>query len=142
MIYALDTNVVVDALRQPHELERLKAFLTWALPATVISSIVATELIAGARLDKTRQLLDDTVLAAFDRRGRIFPPSAAVWRQTGALLAASGATAVSASRQNDILLAAQARECGWLIVTRDRDFDALRSRIKGLQVTRPYPARP
>jgi len=65
-----------------------------------------------------------------------------VWRQTGALLAASGATAVSASRQNDILLAAQARERGWLIVTRDRDFDALRSQIKGLQVTRPYPARP
>ena len=142
MIYALDTNVVVDALRQPHELERLKAFLTWALPATVISSIVAAELTAGARRDETRQLLDDTVLAAFDRRGRIFPPSAAGWRRTGELLATSGATAVSASRQNDILLAAQARERGWLIVTRDRDFDALRSQITGLQVTRPYPARP
>jgi predicted nucleic acid-binding protein len=65
-----------------------------------------------------------------------------VWRRTGALLAGSGATAVSASRQNDILFAVQARERGWLIVTRDRDFDALRSQIKGLQVTHPYPARP
>jgi predicted nucleic acid-binding protein len=93
-------------------------------------------------VDETRQLLDDAVLAAFGRRGRIFPPSAAVWRRMGALLAASGATTVSASRQNDILFAAQAREHGWLIVTRDRDFDALRSQIKGLHVTRPYPARP
>jgi len=43
VIYTLDTNVVVDALRQSHELDRLKASLSWALPATVLSSIVAAE---------------------------------------------------------------------------------------------------
>ena len=31
MIYTLDTNVLVDALRQPTELDYLKAFLTWSL---------------------------------------------------------------------------------------------------------------
>ena len=142
MIYALDTNVLVDALRHPKELERLKAFLTWALPATVLSSIVATELTAGARAEETRQLLDDSLLPAFDRRGRIIPPSATAWRRTGELLAVSGATTIPASRQNDILFAAQARERGWIVVTRDRDFDTLRSQIKGLRVTSPYPGQP
>ncbi len=142
MIYTLDTNVLVDALRQSHELDRLKAFLSWALPATVLSSIVAAELAAGARTDRARRVLDDAVLAPFDRRGRIVAPSVAAWRRTGALLARSGATGLTASRQNDVLLATQAREGGWVVVTRDHDLRALRPLISGLQVAAPYPARP
>lgn len=141
MIYTLDTNVVVDALRQSHELDRLKAFLSWALPATVLSSIVAAELAAGARTDRARRVLDDAVLAPFDRRGRIVAPSVAAWRRTGALLARSGATGLTASRQNDVLLATQAREGGWVVVTRDHDLQTLRPLISGLQVSAPYPAR-
>ena len=34
MIYTLDTNVFVDALRQPAESHSLKGFLHWALPQT------------------------------------------------------------------------------------------------------------
>ncbi len=141
MIYTLDTNVVVDALRQSHELDRLKAFLSWALPATVLSSIVAAELAAGARSDRARRVLDDAVLAPFDRRGRIVSPSVAAWRRTGALLARSAATGLTASRQNDVLLATQAREEGWVVVTRDHDLQTLRPLISGLQVAAPYPAR-
>ena len=141
MIYTLDTNVFVDALRQAPELDRLKTFLSWALPATVLSSVVATELAAGARTERARRILEDAVLAPFDRRGRIVAPSTAAWRRTGALLSGTAATGVSASRQNDTLLAAQAREHGWVIVTRDRDFSALRSLIRGLQVAAPYPGR-
>ena len=141
MIYTLDTNVVVDALRQSHELDRLKDFLSWALPATVLSSIVAAELAAGARTDRARRVLDDAVLKPFDRRGRIVSPSVAAWRRTGALLARSGTTGLTASRQNDVLLAAQAREGGWVVVTRDHDLRALRPLISGLQVAAPYPAR-
>lgn len=142
MIYTLDTNVLVDALRQSEELDRLKAFLSWALPSTVLSSIVAAELASGARTDRTRRVLDDAVLAPFDRRGRLLAPSVAAWRSAGALIARTAAPAITASRQNDVLLAAQARERGWVIVTRDRDFDALRPLIKGLQIAAPYPDRP
>lgn len=141
MIYTLDTNVVIDALRQPDELDRLKAFLSWALPSTVLSSIVVAELAAGTRTERARRALDDAVLAPFDRRGRLLAPSVRAWRQAGALLARRGALAMTASRQNDVLLATQAREHGWVIVTRDRDFDSLRPLIKGLQVVGPYPAR-
>lgn len=142
MIYTLDTNVVVDALRQAEELDRLKAFLSWALPSTVLSSVVAAELAAGARTGRARRVLDDAVLAPFGRRGRIFAPSVAAWRRAGAIFARSGATWLTASRQNDALLAAQALERGWVVVTRDHDFQTLRPLIRGLQVAPPYPDRP
>ena len=142
MIFTLDTNVVVDALRQSGELDRLKAFLSWALPSTVLSSIVAAELTAGARTEKARRLLDDSLLAPFERRGRILAPTAGAWRRMGTVLAQVGATGASASRQNDALLAVQAREHGWTVVTRDQDFQQLRSRISGLRVSLPFPARP
>jgi predicted nucleic acid-binding protein len=142
LIYTLDTNVFVDALRQPLDLDRLKAFLSWALPATVLSSIVAAELTAGARTDKARRVLDDLFLEAFERRGRVVPPSTAAWRRTGAILARIGTAGISASRQNDALLAAQAREHGWVVVTRDGDFQTLRPLVPGLQVESPFPERP
>ena len=142
MIYTLDTNVFVDALRQPLELNRLKAFLSWALPSTVLSSIVAAELTAGARTDKTRRVLNDLFLGAFERRGRVVAPSTAAWRRTGAILARAGTAGLSASRQNDALLAVQARERGWVVVTRDRDFQTLLPLVGGLRVALPFPERP
>jgi len=142
VIFTLDTNVLVDALRQPAELDRLKTFLSWALPSTVLSSIVAAELAAGARTDKARRLLDDALLAPFERRGRILAPSSAAWRRSGAVLARTGAGGVSASRQNDVLLATQAREHGWAVVTRDSDLRMLRTQVTGLQVVAPFPERP
>jgi predicted nucleic acid-binding protein len=142
VIYTLDTNVVVDALRQPGEMEQLKAFLTWALPVTVLSSVVVAELAAGARTDRARRALDDGLVATFDRRGRILAPSRQAWHLNGAALARQGATGVSASRQNDMLLAFQSREVGWTLITRDQDFAALRSIVRGVQVIAPFPARP
>jgi predicted nucleic acid-binding protein len=141
VIYTLDTNVFVDALRQPPELDRLKAFLSWALPSTVVSSIVAAELTAGARSDRARRALDDALLAPFERRRRIVAPTTMAWRRAGAVLARLGAAGVSASRANDVLLAVQAREHGWAIVTRDRDFRALRPHVSGLQIMVPFPER-
>src|ERR1019366_3696004 len=142
MIYTLATNVLVDALRQSAELDRLKAFLTWALPSTVLSSVVAAGLTAGARTDKARRTLDELLLDAFDRRGRIIAPSASAWRRAGAVLGKIGPAGLSASRQNDALLAVQAREGGWTLVTRDRDFEGLRPLVAGLKFPVPSPERP
>lgn len=138
MIYTLDTNVLVDALRQPAELDRLKTFLSWALPSTVLSSVVVAELTAGARTPKAREALEQQFLAPFARRGRILAPSVAAWRRAGAVIGA----AVSANRLIDVLLACQTREFGWTIVTRDTDFTAIRKSITGLKVAAPFPARP
>lgn len=137
MIYTLDTNVFIDALRQPAELDRLKAFLSWALPSSVLSSVVAAELIAGARNAKAIEALDELLLAPFDRRGRILAPSVAAWRR-----AARVRGSASGDGFNDALFACQAREHGWTIITRDADFGALRKMVGGLKVAAPFPARP
>ena len=137
MIYTLDANVVIDAVRQPSELDRLKAFLSWALPSTVLSSVIAAELSAGARSPKALEALDQLFLSPFERRGRVLAPSAAAWRR-----AAGVAGSASGGAFNDALLGCQAREHGWTILTRDADFTALRRRIPGLKVGAPYPARP
>ncbi len=140
MIYTLDTNVLVDALRQPAELDRLKAFLSWALPSTVLSSVVAAELTAGARTPKAREVLQQQCLAPFERRGRILAPSAAAWRRAATMLGAT-AGATSANRLYDALLACQSREFGWTIVTHDTDFTAIRRSVTGLKVAAPFPSR-
>lgn len=137
MIYTLDTNVLIDAVRQPAELDRLKAFLSWALPSTVLSSIVAAELTAGARTPKALDALDQLFLAPFERRGRILAPSAVAWRRAVQVLGAA-----SGSAFNDALLACQAREHGWMVLTRDAAFGGLRRTVRGLKVAAPFPARP
>jgi predicted nucleic acid-binding protein len=141
VIFTLDTNVLVDALRQPAELDRLKGFLSWALPSTVLSSVVVAELTVGARRPKARDALDQQFLAPFDRRGRILAPSAAAWRRAAAVLAARSGV-LSANHLSDALLACQAREFGWTLVTRDSDFTAIRRTVSGLKTIAPFPARP
>jgi len=141
VIYTLDTNILVDALRLPAELDRLKAFLSWALPSTVLSSVVVAELTAGARTEKARDALEQQFLAPFERRGRILAPSAAAWRRGAAVLGATSG-APSANRLSDVLLACQAREYGWTIITRDGDFSTMRRSVTGLKVAAPFPVRP
>ena len=141
MIHTLDTNVLVDAVRQAAELDRLKGFLSWALPSTVLSSVVVAELTSGARTAKAREALEQGFLAPFERRGRIIAPSAAAWRRAAVVLGAAGA-AGSSHRLSDVLLACQAREFGWTVITRDADFSVLRRSIAGLKIAAPFPARP
>lgn len=141
MIYTLDTNVLVDATRRAESMEQLKLFLSWALPSTVLSSVVAAELAQGARTEFTKRALEAEIVDLFRRRERIRAPSVAAWHRAGTLLSRSGSQPLTASWQNDVLLAQQAREYGWCIITRDRDFESLRRQIKGLRVGAPFPSR-
>ena len=142
MIYTLDTNVLIDALRRPAEMLLLKEFLEWALPHTALSSVVISELLAGARTDSARRLVERDLLDTFDRRGRIVAPSAVAWAKTGLVLGRATTAALGASWQNDLLLAHTAREFGWTLITRDKDFTRIRLLVKGLKIEAPFPRRP
>lgn len=140
MIITLDANVLVDAVRQPAALDRFKAFLGWALPSVVLSSVVVSELIVGAKTAKSLDALD-AVLAPFERRRRIIAPSAAAWERAARVMAAAGGQP-TASRWHDALLACHAREHGWTVITRDQDFAWLRRHVSGLKIAAPYPQQP
>ena len=142
MIYTLDTNVLIDALRRPADMLLLKEFLGWALPHTVMSSVVASELLSGARSESARRLVERDLLGAFERRGRIVSPNASAWAKTGVVLGRSTTASIGASWQNDLLLAHSAREFGWCIVTRDKDFKRIRTLVKGQQIQASFPRRP
>ncbi len=142
MIYTLDTNVLIDALRRPADMLLLKDFLEWALPHTALSSVVASELLAGARTDAARRLVERDLLGAFDRRGRIVAPTAAAWAKTGVVLGRAATASIGASWQNDLLLAHTAREFGWSLITRDKDFNRIRPLVRGLRIETPFPRRP
>ena len=138
--YALDTNVLIDALNQPARLEDLLAFLSWALPQTHLSAVVAHELDAGTTTARQRGLLDRHLVGPFERRGRVFAPSVGAWRRAGQLIAL-GHRAPSAAGLNDLLLAVSCREAGLTLVTRDRDFRRLARLIRGLRVVAPFPTQ-
>jgi predicted nucleic acid-binding protein len=139
--FTIDTSVFVDALRQPEELSKLITFLAWAQPVTLISSVVAAELLAGSRNAKSLNVVDTEILGLFIRRRRVIAPSAASWQRAGRLIAESKSPALGGAGQNDLLIALSAREFGWTVVTRDKDFARLRGLIPGLRVAAPFPSR-
>ncbi len=139
MNFTLDTNVLIDAVRSPVPRAELEHFLRWATHRVEISSVVALELEAGARTAASRVWIEEQFLAPFERRGRIVPPSKQEWRRAGRLLSSMPEGTQRPSRQNDALLAVQARERGWIVITRDRDFAALRAQVAGLMVIPPFP---
>ncbi|MEP6620923.1 MAG: type II toxin-antitoxin system VapC family toxin [bacterium] len=142
MIYTLDTSILIDALRRPADMLLLKEFFEWALPRTALSSVVASELLAGARTETARRLVERDLLGAFERRGRILAPSASAWSKTGLVLGRAATASIGASWQNDLLLAHTAREFGWTLITRDKDFARVRPLVKGLRIEAPFPRRP
>lgn len=146
MKYALDTNIYIDAFRDPDAEAALLRFLERALPFTFLSAVVMQELAAGARTPAQRRALERSVFQPFVRRGRLFAPLTAAFVRSGRLLAAvaarEGWPAVhdNPSLLNDALLAASCREAGITLVTQDSDFDRFTPLMKGWRQVRPWPA--
>ena len=145
MKFALDTNVFVDAFREEAFATALSAFLERALPTTFLSAVVVQELAAGARTREQIRALEAAVFTPFERRGRLFTPSATAFRESGRLLAAlaerEGWEAVlsNPSLGNDALLATSCRERGITLITSDRDFDRFRPFLGPWRHARPWP---
>jgi predicted nucleic acid-binding protein len=141
----LDTNVFVDAFRDERFAEALAAFLEAALPTTFLSAVVVQELAAGARNREQVRALESSILRPFERRGRVFAPSALGFRESGRLLAElaarEGWAAIHSnpSLTNDALLAASCREQGFTLVTSDGDFDRFLPSLGRWRHVKPWP---
>ena len=125
MKYALDTNIFIDGFRS----EEGHAYL---------SAVVMQELAAGARTTEAARDVQHGVFEPFERRRRVFAPSAAAFVQSGRVLAAvagrEGWQLVdeNPSLLNDALIAASCREQGITLITKDGDFTRLAPFVKGL----------
>jgi predicted nucleic acid-binding protein len=84
--YTLDTNVLIDALRNPAKLGALKTFLERTLPICYLSGVVVQELEAGVTTRAQAALIADQIVGPFARRGRVIAPSADAWARSGQIL--------------------------------------------------------
>jgi len=73
--YVLDTNIYIDAIRDPQEEEAFGMFLERNTPMTYMSAVVMQELRAGAVTDTQARALQDGIFGAFERRNCIAGPS-------------------------------------------------------------------
>lgn len=145
MKYALDTNIFIDAFHDKAAEAAFLTFLEHALPFTFMSAVVMQELAAGARTSEQARELDRLVFGPFERRRRVFVPSAAAFVKSGRVLAAVAAREgwdliyENPSLLNDALIAASCRESGITLITEDGDFDRFLPFLGGWRHVAPWP---
>lgn len=143
--YVLDTQLFIDAFRDPAANEVLQRFHRAFAPFEHLSVVVAQELRAGVTRDHDRKALERHVLSVFERAGRMIVPSAQAWHRSGNLLSDMARKdgleigRLSKSFSNDVLLALSCREMGCVLVTdNDRDFQRIRRYVPFDFIT-PWP---
>jgi predicted nucleic acid-binding protein len=145
--YVLDTQLFIDAFRDPAANDALQRFHASFAPFEYLSAVVAQELRAGVTGARERQSLERHVLEVFARVNRIITPSVDAWHRSGDLLAdmarEEGLEVARTSKAfgNDILLALSCREAGCVLVTaNERDFQRIR-RFVPFDFVKPWPGQ-
>ena len=145
--YVLDTQLFINAFRDPVVNEELQRFHRAFSPFEHFSVIVAQELRAGVRRPRDRKTLERNILKVFQRANRTITPSADAWHRSGDLLAEMvrqeglEIPRVSKAFANDVLLALSCREAGCVLVTdNERDFQRIR-RLLQFDYMKPWPGR-
>lgn len=144
--YVLDTQLFINAFRDPIANEALQRFHRAFSPFEHLSVIVAQELRAGVKQARDRKALERNILRVFERASRTITPSAAAWHRSGDLLSEMvkeeglDIARLSKAFANDVLLALSCRESGCVLVTEnDRDFARIR-RFISFEYVKPWPA--
>jgi predicted nucleic acid-binding protein len=143
--YVLDTQLFINAFRDPVANEALQRFHQAFAPFEYLSVVVAQELRAGVRQPRDGKALERNVLRVFERASRTITPSATAWHRSGDLLAKMAkqqgleVARVSKAFANDVLLALSCREAGCVLVTdNERDFSRIR-RFVPFDFVKPWP---
>jgi toxin FitB len=146
--YIVDTNLYIEATRNDDAADRLKAFYAHHLPFVHLHAVVVQELLAGA---VSAQLARDTrrsYIEPFEAVGRVITPGYATWRRVGEIMAklvrrkllAPGGS--RASFLGDCLIAASAREHGFMVVTKNHSDFELIAQVEPVTIVPPWPSPP
>lgn len=143
--YVLDTQLFINAFRDPVVNAELQQFHRACSPFERFSVIVAQELRAGVQRPQDMKALEKNVFKVFQRANRTITPSAGAWHESGDVLADMARqegleiARVSKAFANDVLLALSCREAGCVLVTdNERDFQRIR-RFVQFDFMKPWP---
>ncbi len=100
--YVLDTQLFINAFRDPVANEALQRFHRAFSPFGHLSVIVAQELRAGVKQPSDSKALERNVLRVFERAGRTITPSPAAWHRSGDVLSEMGAQEGLEARNSDV----------------------------------------
>lgn len=144
--YVVDSNLYIEATRSTEAAAGLEAFVAQFTPRLYLHSVVAQEVLAGATNDELRRRTQRGFLRPFESVGRVITPTHRAWKRAGEIVATLVRTGelspggFGRGFLNDCLLAASAREHGFVLVTRNtRDFERIAT-VEPLRFAAPWPA--
>jgi predicted nucleic acid-binding protein len=144
--YVLDTNLYVRATRDDGWNRALEGFLLAFTPEIHLHSVVAMEVLAGATSPELEERTQERFIRPLERRDRVITPSHGAWKRAAVALARLlrerkvSPNGIRRSLINDLLIAASARDHGFVLVTDNgRDFELVEG-ILPVEFVPPWPA--
>src|SRR5919198_75345 len=145
-MYVVDTNLYGEAITSDRGNAALAAFQRRFAPFLFQHSTVAQEILAGARQEADYHQYHEDWVAPFEELGRIIAPSHESWVRAALIMVRlvergkMSRGGFSRSFLNDCLIAASAREHGFVLVTRNTADFALIGQVESrLEYTPPWP---
>jgi predicted nucleic acid-binding protein len=144
--FVLDTNIFIHAIRDAEARTELAIWQRSMAPHIWQHSVVVSELLVGARDEKTWRSWHERWVVPAERVRRVLVPDYGAWLRASRIISRLGETGrisgggVKPSFYNDCLLAAASREHGYVIVTHNReDFELIALVEPALRTSPPFP---
>jgi predicted nucleic acid-binding protein len=123
--HLIDTDLYIDLIQSGTTLPLIRELYDKDAPAIYFSSIVAQELLAGARSPAGKKRVE-ILFRPFEKVGRLVTPNHNQWKAAGEILARvlrdrPDLKSKLPALVNDCLLALSARSLGATLYTRNRD---------------------
>ena len=144
-MYLLDSNVYIEALRDPGFGDVLAAWEQRVVPRLWLSSVVVLEILLGARDAKTAAAYERLLLAPFRRRRRLLEIDLEIWRQAAIVLRKLAAVRRYAGKLAqrrflcDVLIAVSSRRVGATLITANVEDFALISEVMSIRFRHDLP---
>jgi predicted nucleic acid-binding protein len=144
--YVVDTNLYVEAIRTDEGNEALARFQRRFAPLLFQHSTVAQEILAGAADEMAYGEYHEDWIEPFEQLGRLITPTHSAWMRAALIMTRlvehgeRSPAGFNRSFLNDCLIAATAREQGFILVTNNtRDFALIRRMEPTLRYVPPWP---
>ena len=136
--HLIDTDLYIDLIQSGATLPLIRELYDKDAPGIYFSSIVAQELLAGARSPAAKKRVE-ILYRPFEKVGRVITPNHNLWKDAGGILAKvlqdrPNLKSKLPALVNDCLLALSARSLGASLYTRNRDDFLLLQSIRSFSL--------